>query len=96
MLYLCRPSDTPPTTGSTPLRSPAAGPPPTVKCVHDTKANNPVDNAASEVEDCRDFHEILEEVEVALKNSLQSISDELKVMIIEDILDCASVRSFTY
>ncbi|XP_071526227.1 steroid receptor RNA activator 1-like isoform X2 [Panulirus ornatus] len=84
-----RPSDTPPIRGQTPLRPPSAGPPPihppSVNHVHDIKANNPVDDATREVEDCRDFQEILEEVEVALKNSLQSILDELKDNVREEI-----------
>ncbi|KAG7153873.1 steroid receptor RNA activator 1-like [Homarus americanus] len=84
-----RPGDTPPTMGNIPLRPPRVDPlpiqPSPVNCLHDVKPKIPVGSRTDEVKPSENAQELLEEVDLALKNSLESISVELKDSVRDEI-----------
>lgn len=87
-LPVLKPSDIPPTTGSAPARPPTVAAPtaqPRVNSLHDTKTKTLVDTLTKEVDIGKSPEEILGQVELALNNSLQNISVELKHNIRDEI-----------
>ncbi|XP_045613882.1 steroid receptor RNA activator 1 [Procambarus clarkii] len=80
-------SDTPPNIGSAPPRPPTVGPPPVPLPLknHNSTAKTLVNNVTTEADIDHNPKEILEEVELSLNNSLQSIDIEIKHNIRDEI-----------